>query len=228
MSRTFRILILITSPKMAEKTSEFFLKEEMPVHYHFNAMGTASSEMMDILGLGSAEKSIVVSVLPTPIASMMLKKLHKELKLGMVNSGIAFTIPLNGANNFLLRMLNEYGENHTTVEQRKEENTMAEAKFAAIAAIVNQGYSEQVMNAARAAGARGGTVVHCGAITDEKAAGFWGISIQGEREMVLIVATTETKVQIMQAIGKECGVNSDAKGIVLSMPVDGALGLSED
>ena len=55
---------------------------------------------------------------------------------------------------------------------------------------------------------------------------FWGISIQQEREVVLILAKKEDKKAIMQAIHKECGMQSKANGIVLSLPVDGIIGVN--
>ena len=58
--------------------------------------------------------------------------------------------------------------------------------------------------------------------------GFWGLSIQEEKEMLLIVTKKENKVAIMQAIAKNCGMHSKAKGIVLSLPIDSVLGLDED
>ena len=226
-SQTYRLFMLITTPKVAEKTSELFLADGVPVHYHLNGMGTASSEMMDILGLGSAEKIALLTVLPTTVANRMLKKVNRELKLGMVNSGIAFTIPLTGANNFLLRALNDYANVHAQAAHGKDDHVMAEHEFSLITAMVKQGHSEDVMNVARAAGARGGTVIHSCAMSGEKAENLWGLTVQGEREIVLIVVPEAHKVAIMQAIGKECGVQSSAKGLVLSMPIDHVLGIKE-
>lgn len=55
---------------------------------------------------------------------------------------------------------------------------------------------------------------------------FWGISVQPEREIVLIIAQKEAKKPMMQMIGKKFGMQSEAKGIVLSLPVDGIAGLN--
>ena len=57
---------------------------------------------------------------------------------------------------------------------------------------------------------------------------FWGIPIQQEREIVLILATKETKVAIMKAISDKCGIQSDAHGVVISLPVDDVAGLNKD
>jgi hypothetical protein len=81
------------------------------------------------------------------------------------------------------------------------------------------------MEAARAAGAGGGTVVHSRGIQSEKAIGFWGLGVGAEKEMVLILADIENKNKIMTAISEKCGMHSDAKGMVLSIPIDAVMGI---
>ena len=223
-----RILILITTAKLARQAEQLFNDEDVPLHYHFVGSGTAPSEMMDILGLGSTEKDILLTFLPKQFADDILIKLRKELRLGHVNSGIAFTIPLTGANNFVMKRLGEVAKEYaSTHEDRKVENKMTEANYSMVATIVDQGHGEEVMDAARGVGARGGTVIHGHQIGDETAVNFWGISLQDEKEIVMIVTDEDHKLPIMQAISKECGVNSEAKGLVISFPVETVIGISD-
>lgn len=225
---SFRILILITNPKLAKKAARLFADGAIPMHYNLHAMGTASSEMMDILGLGSIDKQLLVSILPKPFADEMLRKLRKALKIGTPDSGIAFTMPISGANNYIVRMLGQIAGEGIKTAERKEETAMAELKHVMIASIVNQGYSEEVMNAARAAGAAGGSVLHSRRVGNEKATEFWGLSVQEEKEIVLILAGADNKLAIMQAISDACGIRSDAKGIVVSLPIDAVIGLNDE
>ena len=102
---------------------------------------------------------------------------------------------------------------------------MADHEYSMIMAIVNQGFSEDVMNAARPKGASGGTVFHSRRIGSQEAMKFWKISVQEEREVVIILATKEDKLAIMQEIGRQCGMQSKAQGVVMSLPVDGIVGL---
>ncbi|MEE0928707.1 MAG: hypothetical protein UIG59_05915 [Acutalibacteraceae bacterium] len=219
---SLRLLLLITHSKFADKASKMFAKTEMPMHYKMNAVGTASSEMMDILGLGSSEKSIIASVLPKNLADDILKRLHKELRLGSVNSGIAFTAKLSAVSNLIVKM---YENNNISVSDRKDDSTVTESGYSLIAAIVNPGFSEEVMNVAREAGAGGGSVIHSRRIADETAVTSWGLDIQEEKEIVLIVTDVESKAAIMQAIGKSCGIHSEAKGFVLALPIETVIGL---
>ena len=100
-------------------------------------------------------------------------------------------------------------------------------RYAMIAAIVNQGYSENLMEAARAAGATGGTVIHSRSVGNDAISGAWGFAVEDEREIVLIVAENEQKLSIMQAISDACGIKSEAKGIVISLPIEDVIGLGE-
>lgn len=220
----FGVLAVITTPKLAEKTAEMFKREKLPLQYRFNAEGTASSEIMDMLGLGSTDKCVLATLLPKHMSGIMLKKLHTELKLDTVNSGIAFTVPLSGANSLILRMLQNAEEN---IESNigKDDSYMSESKHALIAAIVNISFSSAVMEAAKSAGARGGTVIHSRFIETEEAASVWGIDVQDEKEIVMIIADAQDKMAIMQAISEKCGMHSEAKGVVISMPIDSVIGL---
>ena len=103
---------------------------------------------------------------------------------------------------------------------------MTESGYAMIAAIVNQGFSGEVMQAARSAGAVGGSVLHSRGIGATDEVNSWGFKLQDEKEIVIIVAERESKLAIMQAIGNSCGLQSDAKGVVVSIPVEDALGLA--
>ncbi|MDE7212551.1 MAG: hypothetical protein K2O03_14060 [Lachnospiraceae bacterium] len=224
---SFRILMLITNPKLAKKATKLFGEGAIPLHYKLNALGTASNEMMDILGLGSIDKELLIAILPKHFADEMLRKLYKTLKMGVPDSGIAFTMPISGANNHIVRMLKQIAGEGAGETQRKEETTMAETKHVMIASIVNRGYSEEVMNAARSAGAGGGSVLHSRRVGSEKAMEFWGLSVQEEKEIILILASAEDKLAIMQAISDACGLRSDANGIVVSLPIDTVIGLNE-
>jgi hypothetical protein len=96
-----------------------------------------------------------------------------------------------------------------------------------VAAMVDQGHGEHVMDAARGAGARGGTIIHGRQVGDETAVNFWGISLNDEKEIVLIITDNDSKVDIMQAISRDCGVKSEAKGLVISFPIESVIGIND-
>lgn len=222
---SFQLLTLITTPKLAERAAEIFKKGALPLQYRFSAEGTASSEIMDMLGLGSIDKSVLISMIPKGLSDVLLDKLRSELRLNTANSGIAFTIPLSGANNLILRILAQNTGMEVPNIEGKEDNIMSETKYSLVAAIVNRGFSGDVMETVRAAGAKGGTVIHSRRIGNEDVKSFWGLSDQDEKEIVLILTESANKLTLMQCIGENCGMHSDAQGIVMSMPIDSVAGI---
>ncbi len=97
----------------------------------------------------------------------------------------------------------------------------------AIFCIVNSGYSETVMDAAKKLGARGGTVINARGTANKDAETFFGITIQPEKEIVMILVPSHLKDDILHAIYKEAGLDSAGQGIAFALPVDSVVGLSE-
>lgn len=219
--KAFRILILIALPRLADKAAELFRRAKVPVQFQLNAHGTASNEIIDILGLGSIEKTLMISMMPRGMANRGLRRLHDELRLDTRNSGIAFTVPISGGSHLLFDMMSEIDREEGT----EEAGSMSETKYSMIAVLANQGSSEDVMAAARTAGAVGGTVINSRGLMDETKMKLWGFTVLPEKEIILILTDAEQKLGIMKAINASCGPHSDASAIVLSIPVDHILGL---
>ena len=81
------------------------------------------------------------------------------------------------------------------------------------------------MDAARGAGAYGGTVLHAKGTGMEQAEKFLGVSLAAEKEIILIVAKKQQKNDIMKAVMEQAGMESKAKSIVFSLPVTDTAGL---
>ena len=88
-----------------------------------------------------------------------------------------------------------------------------------IVAVANEGRTDTVMNAARAAGAAGGTVIHGKGTASEEAAHFFNISIASEKEMIFIVSKKEQKIQIMRSVLEKAGPGTEAGAVLFSLPV---------
>ena len=102
---------------------------------------------------------------------------------------------------------------------------MKETTHELLVVIANNGYIETVMDAARTAGAAGGTVIHAKGTGMERAEQFLGVSLASEKEMIFIVTKKEQKNPIMKAIMTQAGMESKAKAIVFSLPVTSTAGL---
>ncbi len=95
-----------------------------------------------------------------------------------------------------------------------------------IFAIVNAGYAEDAMSVAREQGARGGTIINGRGVAREKEAAFFGITIHAEKEILMLVVEKEIRDNVLHALYKQMGMQQKAQGIVFSLPVSEAAGLS--
>lgn len=97
-----------------------------------------------------------------------------------------------------------------------------------IVCIVNAGFSELVMDAARSVGAGGGTVIHAKGTANKEAEALFRITVQPEKEMVMILVAKKLKEDVLRALYKSVGLNTPGQGIAFSLPVDEVVGLSEN
>ena len=95
-----------------------------------------------------------------------------------------------------------------------------------ILAVVNRGFADEAMDAARAAGATGGTVLLTRGAGDGNDAKFYEITIHHEKEMLMILSKAEERKAIMQAIVDRVGPKTQAQGIAFSVPVNSTIGLA--
>lgn len=95
-----------------------------------------------------------------------------------------------------------------------------------ILCIVNTGFSETVMDAAKEVGARGGTVIHARGTANKEAEQFFHITIQPDKEIVMILVPADIKDDVLHAVYRQAGLKTEGQGIAFSLPVDDAVGLS--
>jgi len=95
-----------------------------------------------------------------------------------------------------------------------------------IVSILNNGYCDSFMNVAREAGALGSTIINARGQGHEGTVKFFGISVEDEKEIIIILTNREKKAAIMRAICETHGLNSAAQGIIFALPVDNVLGLN--
>jgi hypothetical protein len=202
--------------------------EQSNVRFHFicKGRGTASSEILDMLGIGSSEKAVVLCLEQDIMVPMLIREANKKLGLRNPGAGIAFTVPLSGINQPILQVFKESIHKTLAVKPEKDAEKMStEIKHDLIVSVVNQGYSEEFMAVAREAGATGGTVISARGLAHRGPIKFFGISVQDERELIIMLTSREKKAPIMQAVSQAYGITTQAEGIVFSLPVDNIAGL---
>ena len=226
LNNPMRMLLLIAAPKLEEKAVKVLEESGVPLQHRMDGHGTASREILDMLGIDSGDKALLMSVLPKSFADEMLVKLRRSLRLGTAGSGIACTLPLTGASKRMVQMLTTVNEERRSAQARRLP-IMETNAYQMVIALVNQGYSEDVMAAARPAGAGGGTVLHSRRVGSDETLTFWGISVQPEKEIVMILCRQENKSAIMKAVADSCGMKTEAQGLVLSLPVETVVGIDD-
>ena len=94
--------------------------------------------------------------------------------------------------------------------------------------IVNAGFSDSVMDAAKEFGARGGTVIHARGTANSEAEKMFAITVQPEKEIVMILVPSNIKNDILHALYKAVGLKTPGQGIAFAMPVTNVVGLSDN
>ena len=215
------LMTTIVDRKVAKKYSELYKENEQHVMFVTLGSGTAANEILDYLGLENTEKAVIFSIQEESAWEKTKKQLQQKLKIDAPGGGIAFTIPLSSVGGKKTLQFLLEGQNY----QKEEESTLKDTVHELIVVIADQGNIELIMDAARGAGAYGGTVIHAKGTGMEQAEKFMGVSLAAEKEMIFIVTRKEQKNEIMRAIMEKAGLNSRAKSIVFSLPVTDTAGL---
>lgn len=215
------LMTTIVDRKDVTKYIDLFKENNTNVMHLTLGFGTAANEVMDYLGLESREKAVAFAVVLEDSWMDIKKQLERKLKIDAPGGGISFVTPLSSVGG--KKTLNYLIENENY--QKEEESKLKNTKHELIIVISEQGYTELVMDAAKGAGAYGGTVIHAKGTGQAAAEKFLGVTIAAEKEILFIVTKTEQKNSIMQAIMKDAGLDSKAKSIVFSVPVTDTAGL---
>ncbi len=215
------LMTTIVDRKIVNKFTDLYKENSLNVRFWALGLGTASNDILDYLGLDNPEKAVAFSVLQENTWLDIKKQLQKKLQIDAPGGGIAFITPLSSIGGAKpLQFLLE-----TQDYQKQEESTLKNTTHDLIIVIAEQGYTNLIMDAAREAGAHGGTVIHAKGTGMEAAEKFMGVSLATEKELIFIVAKTEEKNAIMQAVMQNAGLDTKAKAITFSLPVTDTAGL---
>lgn len=189
----------------------------LPFNVMIDAQGTATKNILDFLALDKTEKKLKVAIIPDYLEEELFKKAKTDLKMLKMGNGVAFTISLTSAPKYMLEAFKEKGD------KMKSSND-----FELVMTIVEEGRGNQVMDAAKKAGANGGTLLTGHGINDAKSFKFFNITMEPEKDVIMIVCEKEKRNAIMEKIIDECGIKTQSKGLCFSLPVDNVVGLNVD
>lgn len=226
------MVITVTDRERTETAINLFRENNVFTTDIVLGQGTASRETLDYLYLNPSEKAIVFGVVTGAGLLPLLKAFKRKMFIDVPGNGIVAVVPLNtiGGRRSLEYMLD--GQAVDTTQRSQEEAERMErmsikTDHELIFVIANDGYSDLIMDAARGAGAAGGTVIKAKGTGAEYTEKFFGFSIASEKEIHLLVTPAQGRNNIMKAIMEKAGLESKAQSIVFSLPVSHALGLRQ-
>lgn len=220
-----RLLTIITKREYEGAYVEFLKREGLSAIFGTPCQGTAGMNLLNLMGLEQTEKALMIAMAERKLAEKLMARMVSQLGIDMPGNGIALTMPvgsIGGAScmKYLMENQNIIIGGGSNMDERPV------FQFDMIVAIAEKGCVDMVMDAARTAGARGGTILHAKGTGTEFTARFFGVSIASEKDVLMIVAAHEDKDAIMRAIMEKAGIRSKAHTAMISLPVESVVGLT--
>jgi len=199
----------------SEEFIDFYLKHDAAPIYSTICQGSANSKTLDLLGLEKSEKIMMQSLVPHNKLAELKNDLTRNMSIDLPDRGIALAIPLSSIAS--RRVLNHIvkDENEENIQKETSERSI---EMELVVSICAKGHSDEIMNAAREAGARGGTIVKAKGTASAGTDKFFGMAISDEKEITYIVTKKDQKSTIMKAIASYTYADG-AHPIVFSLPV---------
>lgn len=181
--------------------------------------GTATREALAMLGLEETQKAVLCAVADAEQTRQIIKGAKRRLFIDIPGNGILLAVPVKSVGGGrTLAYLTDNAPKDASKPSMEFEHEL-------IVVVLNEGHTAPVMDAARGAGAAGGTVLHAKGTGAQQAEKFLGVSLADEKEMIFIVSRSSEKGAIMKAIIEKCGAGTRAGAICFSLPISAVAGL---
>ncbi len=214
----FSLILCIVNKHLASKVINITGQAGAKGATIFYGKGMVKNKLLEIFGIDYLYKEIVLVVVEKEQSSRVLSALKKDMLLEKPNHGIAFSILLN---NFIGASHTDYYDDTKNGEKKNSEEGMYEAIFT----VVNKGSAEDVIDAAKSEGAKGGTIINARGSGIHKTEMFFAMEIEPEKEIVLILTKKETTKKIVEAVCAKMKIREPRNGIIFSCGVNEAVGL---
>ena len=211
------LMIVITDRSRGGEFAAWFQSQGAALVLSALGQGTAATEVLDYLGLEATEKAVLL--LAAPRSGRIVRRAARELWLDVPGRGILMAVPISSVGGARAR-------DYLLSWQAEEDDDMdRDITHELIVVIANRGHTDQVMDAARSAGAAGGTTIHAKGTGTELARKFLGVSLAAEKEIVFILAKEADRKPIMKAVMTQAGMSTRAQAVAFSLPVTDLAGL---
>jgi len=211
-------LIAVVDRETEEKLEGVFRTAGTAVGYSQPAHGTAGRDILARYGLAQTEKRIVATVASAAQQRMIFQLARRLLYMDIPGNGILAAIPIKAVGG---RQMLAY---LTDSEITGGTPTM-DFEYELIVVVLNAGFADLAMDAAREAGAGGGTVLHAKGTGSARGEKFFSVRFADEKDMLYIVAHKSEKAAVMKAIAAKAGPGTEARGICFSLPISSVMGL---
>lgn len=171
------------------------------------ARGTAESKIAQVLGFGDTSKDIAYVIVDVAQNTSVIDSIKQATSKKKSHFGVLFTIDVS----YFSHAENFFGGI----------NTMAhETSHQVITVIANKGYSDDIMAAARNAGAGGGTILTARGTANPNDKKFLGMEIVPEKEVLYIITETSSAQKIIDEIKSLKCLSKRGSGIVFALPAE--------
>ncbi len=214
------VMLSIVEMGKGKRLIEVLERKNIAMHMQTVGHGTAPTEMMDIFGLGSNDKDIVISLAAEKTVKELMADFGGNFESHSKYGGLMIMLKINAVNRLVAEALNHNIDNTEPI--KAGENMKNEHRHNLVMITVNRGYTDEVMEVAKRAGATGGTVIRGRVAQTEEMDTITNNSIEEERESILILAPAAVGAKIMESVNEKFGIRSEAGGVLCAMPVEKA------
>jgi len=211
-------MIAVVDRERGEDMASLFRAADLALTLTTLGQGTATDEHLSVYDLDATEKAVVTAVAGAEGAAQLQKAAKRKMRIDIPGNGIMMTIPVKS-------VAGSKTLSYLAGSDVKGGRPTMEFEYELIIVIMNEGYSNLVMDAAREAGAGGGTVLHAKGTAGGQAEKFFGVRLADEKDMVYIVAHKDEKAAIMRAVQDKAGPGTRAGAISFSLPISSVVGL---
>lgn len=191
--------------------------------------GTANNDVYEVFALSKSDKQVICTPLREDIYPEVKKALQARFNVSPSAKGVAFLLKMSvivgkSSYRFLANM-------RISDKESKGGSVMSEAKpnqdYEMIIVIVNDGYTDLVMDAAKKAGARGGTIINARGTGNKEMEKFFGVIVTPEKQIVLIAVPKTIRSAVLTAISNEAGLATKGQGVAFALPTSDVIGISD-
>lgn len=214
-------LMSITDRERAEDMAALYRDAGLNLVTTMMGRGTATPQQLALYGLSRTEKAVTGAVVGTDTMKQLFRTAKRKLFIDIPGNGLMLAVPLKSVSSGrTLAYLTDSGKAATGGGVP----TM-NFEYELIVVILNEGHSDMVMDAARSAGAGGGTVLHAKGTGGTRGEKFFSVSLADEKDMIYIIAHKDEKAAIMRSINEQAGPGTKAGAICFSLPISSVAGL---